>query len=82
MIYTLIGIENVDYISKRTNKAVRGSNVYLSRIMKENGRGQAVEKYYISAASCSFDELDDLSIGSEVEIYFDKFGRVYKICEV
>lgn len=49
MEWEIIGIENVNYLSKKTNKQVIGKKFYAySPISAEKGEGYQVETFYCS----------------------------------
>lgn len=81
MIYVLLGFENVDYVSKKTNKRVIGLNIYVSFPIEKNGKGYKTTSFYLSNSTGSYDFLKDIKIGSEIEIYFNQYGQVVRIIE-
>lgn len=82
MIYTFLGFENVDYVSKKTNKRVIGLNIFVCSPIDKNGEGQKTTSFYLSNSNGSFDYLKQIGIGSEIEIYFNQYGQVVRIIEV
>lgn len=81
MIYILLGVEDLDYVSKKTGKQVKGCNIYVAEQIK-NGRGQKCINFYISALSDVYCDVHEVPIGSEIELHFNRFGTLTKIFEV
>ena len=78
-MYTIEGIERVDYISKKTNKRVVGCVLYLSSPLDENrGVGKKTDRVYVSEDKiipCGI----DLDVGFEIDFLYDRYGNVAKI---
>lgn len=68
MRYTVIGIEKVNYTNK-SGVVVEGLRIHLT-FEKKNCDGLAVETVYMS-----YDLGAGLSVGNEIELYYNKFGR-------
>lgn len=74
MAFRVVGIEDINYISKKTNQQVTGKRIhYLSDIQK-NGYGQKAENDYVSA-----EIAHDVAVGDDIEIYYNRFGTVASI---
>lgn len=71
----VVGIQNVDYVSKRTNQRVLGRQVYLLYpIDEKKGVGNSCESVYIGS------NVDvPISINDEIELFYNKFGSVVDI---
>ena len=68
----VIGIENVDYVSKKTGERVYGKKLHLSApISSEKGFGDSAENVY-----CRKNIADNVALGDTVRLYYDKFGNV------
>lgn len=80
MNYILLGIEDLDYVSKKTGKQVKGCNIYVAEQIK-NGRGQKCVSFYLSALSDVYYDVHEVPIGSEIELHFNRFGNLIKILE-
>lgn len=80
MIYTLLGIEDLDYTSKKTGKQVQGCNIYVAEQIKK-GKGQKCINFYLSALSEVYYDVHEVPIGSEIELHFNRFGNLIKIEE-
>lgn len=75
MVYHVIGIEVVDYPSKKTGQQVRGTNLhctYPNQRPNVKVDGDCVEKLYCPERV----RCDGIQVGDEVEIYFNRFGSV------
>lgn len=73
MQYKVVGKENIDYVSKKTNKQVKGYTLHLT-IEKEKCDGVAVLSVFVSDEVGSFVEVND-----EVELYYNQYGKVIKV---
>ena len=76
----LIGVERSNF-STADGKAITGCNVYIARdIAPTKGKGQAVERIYISDAKAEKMEIDlTASVGKEIQAYYNKYGKVDQI---
>lgn len=70
----VVGIEKVDYVSKKTGKPVRGINLHMCH-NSEKVEGLAVCTEFIS-------ERNDINVkvGDKVELLYNKYGQVIKVC--
>lgn len=66
----IVGIENVDYESKKTGKRVEGFRLHV-QFEKENCQGYATDVVFIAK-----DVLENFTVGDEVELLYNKYGRV------
>lgn len=73
----VIGIQNVNYTSKRTGQPVVGVSLHCS-FPDPNTEGDAVEKFYVS--DNLHVDLRDLVPGDDVEIVFNNRGYVCDVC--
>lgn len=75
MAFRVVGIEVVDYVSKKTNQRVVGKKIhYLSDIDSKKGTGQKAENDYVSGEIAEM-----VSVGDDIEIYYNRFGNVAQI---
>ncbi len=77
-MYCIVGIETVDYTSKKTGREVKGTKLHLLCPVDEKDEtidGQRVEEVYVS------EEIPvlGLNVGDSIDISYNKFGRVTKI---
>lgn len=73
MEYCVIGKEHLDYVSKKTNKQVKGYNLHLT-CEKEKCEGLAVLNVFVS------EEIgNDVNINDQVELFYNQYGKVTKI---
>ena len=72
----LIGIKRVNYISKSSGNPVSGWNLYLTYSLKdnENEQGLGTMREFIAEAAMEIPLWD--YIGSDVELIYNKYGRV------
>lgn len=73
-MYTVIGIENVSYVSKKTNQPVVGTRLHLT-YEQEGVEGLCVESVFCGSTI----DTDRLTTGDQIEVYYNKFGRVSDI---
>ena len=74
----VVGKSNVQYISKKTQQEVKGISLHC--IGKKNDvEGEAVETVYISAKSEMFEQCVKLPLGTEVLIYYNRWGNVESV---
>ncbi len=76
MMFEILGIEKVDYKSRRTGQQVRGTNLYCVDGQPHPGLiGQRVERLYIKEAiDCS-----SLSLGDRIDVYYNRYGSVESV---
>ena len=73
MEYCVVGKEYIDYVSKKTNKQVKGYNLHLT-YDKEKIDGVAVMSVFVS------EEIgNDININDQVELFYNQYGKVTKI---
>lgn len=73
MEYCVIGKEYLDYVSKKTNKQVKGYNLHLT-FEKEKCEGLAVLSTFVS------EEIGrEVNINDQVELFYNQYGKVTKI---
>lgn len=72
-MYKVLGIEIVDYVSKKTGNRVKGTKLHcVSDLEKDNLIGNEVESFYISEVI----PLTDIDVGCTVNFFFNRFGSV------
>lgn len=76
MIYKVLGIEPVDYVSKKTNNRVTGKNLHVCSefSVKQTERGCTgfrVESVFVKNEICP-----DVKAGDQVEFLYNRFGSV------
>lgn len=76
MKYCVIGKEYIDYVSKKTNKQVKGYNLHL-KYEKEKCEGEAVMNVFVNEDLGSTVDVTD-----EVELFYNQYGKVIKIVTV
>lgn len=69
----VLGIQKVDYTSRKTNKQVTGVTLHIS-YPSSNVDGQAVETVFISERSNV--SLDGVGLDSTVELSYNRWGSV------
>lgn len=73
-MYEIIGIKDVDYISKRTNKPVVGFSLWV-KYERKDVEGVCVDNIYVPVERIS----DKPTLGDFVDIYYNKFGSVESV---
>lgn len=74
----IVGKQNVDYVSKKTNQQVTGITLHVigpdSRV-----DGMAVETVFISSRMTDFAAVQKLNVGDEVEFLYNRWGNVESV---
>ena len=74
MLFKVVGVEKVDYKSRRTGNQVRGTNVYVHYPTEDRPGliGERCEQLYVKdSIDCSM-----LSPGDTIEVFYNRFGNV------
>lgn len=77
----VIGKEKVDYVSKKTGEPVKGMTLYLS-YSDDRIVGVGSEKAFVSEKSEGFTVACDVSLGQDVNVYYNRFGSVEAVVPV
>lgn len=75
MFYKVLGVEIVDYESKKTGRPVKGTNLHCTYPTGEGNRkvvGERVERLYVPERVY----LGDIAPGDMVDVYFNRYGSV------
>lgn len=79
-MYRIVGIESVNYVSKKTGRSVVGSRLYLmTDDVKQNLVGHSTTEIFVSA---QIQGIPVLSVNDDVKIFFNQFGSVQAIEKV
>ena len=70
---TVLGIQKVNYVSRKTNQPVTGTTLHVS-YPKKDVEGQSVETIFISDRSEI--SLESVKVGSTVGVYYNRWGSV------
>ena len=71
--FKVIGIEHRSYVSKKTGKEVEGYNLYLTQeTIDSSVIGVRCFSEWLQPNMLS----DDIMVGSEVSLVYNRFGRV------
>ena len=73
-MFTVIGVENVDYTSNKTGRQVQGVK-YHCTIEKQSVSGYSVESIYIPLDKAPAGVV----LGTSIEPLYNKFGNVSEI---
>lgn len=69
----IVGVELVDYVSKKTAKRVVGKKLHMV-FDSDNVDGLCVESVYVpERVECA------VKVGDKVKIYYDKFNQVEEV---
>lgn len=68
----VIGIQKIDYVSKKTNRHVVGINLHVC-YSDTRTEGYSVDKFYLPA---DFPNVQKVKVNHEIEVYFNQFGKV------
>jgi len=80
--YKIEGIENIDYVSKKTNERVIGVKLYISfSINEKRGKGRKTDSVYLSKRTVEnlsyFPDVDD-----EVDFVYNRFGGISDVVKI
>lgn len=76
-MFNVIGIEKVDYVSKKTNQRVFGTRLHMT-YEKMGVSGVCCFNEYISGQiDCSM-----ITVGDTVNVFYNKYGRVSDVALV
>lgn len=73
----VIGIADVNYTSKKTNQLVQGKTLHcIKNAERQEDIGELTETVFISQRSNAFGQIAKIKVGSEVNIYYNRYGAV------
>lgn len=76
-MYKIVGIESVNYVSKKTGRSVVGSKLYLiTDDVKQNLVGHSTTEIFVSS---QIQGIPVLSVNDNVQIFFNQFGSVQAV---
>ena len=79
-MYTIVGIESFNYVSKKTGRPVVGSKLYLiTDDVKQNLVGHSTTEIFVSS---QIQGIPILSVRDNVNIFFNQFGNIQSIEKV
>lgn len=77
MLVTVVGISNVDYVSRKTNKQVKGKTLHvLSPLTGDAGVGKKTDTIYISDNSQVASIIPKIELGKDINVYYNRYGSV------
>lgn len=71
--YNVIGIKNVNYVSKKSGKNVSGLILYFTQPIKD-GAGLSSDSVFVS-----HDVAGNIVPGDDINIFYNKYGNVCSI---
>lgn len=69
-MYQIVGVENVDYVSKRDNKRKQGLKLYCT-YTDDGVEGVAVKEFYFSGSEP--DVPAELKLGMVIRVFFNEW---------
>mgnify|MGYP004597080381 FL=1 len=78
MTTKIVGKQDVNYVSRKTNKPVTGVTLHCVG-ESQNVNGMAVDTVYISSASPMFEQVLSYPLGSEIMISYNRYGSVESV---
>lgn len=72
----VLGKENVDYLSRKSNQQVTGVTLHCASDGGGRVEGQRVDTVFVSARSACYGSVKDIKVGSEINVYYNRFGSV------
>ncbi len=81
MVFKLVGRENVDYTSKKTNEQVQGIKLHVIGAKDANSRveGCAVDSLWISKNSNMYDDARTIPIETNIDCSYNRWGGIDSI---
>lgn len=74
---SIIGKSIVSFTNEQTGRPVDGTSIfYCTKISKDHGSGYRCEKSFVRSNVIPYDQI---IIGKECEILYDRFGKVQNI---
>lgn len=71
--YNVIGIKNVNYVSKKTGKNVNGLIVFFTQPIKD-GVGLSADSFF-----ATHEVVGTIVPGDDIQIYYNKYGNVCSV---
>lgn len=71
----IVGKQDVDYTSRKTNQQVTGVTLYVT-CPDSKVDGVRAESIFISSRSLCYPEVMKLPVGAGIEVYYNRFGSV------
>lgn len=76
-MYKVVGIESINYVSRKTNRPVVGSKLYLiTDDVKTNLTGHSTTEIFVSSQVLG---VPVLHVNDTVNIYFNQYGSVQSV---
>ena len=72
--YEVIGIEKVEYVSKKTNETVYGMRLHLVSDFEEDRKdanGNCAEQVFTKCKNAN-----NVEVGDTIELYYNKYGSI------
>lgn len=74
----IVGYRDVDFV--KDGRRILGVSFFLSHPIEKYGKGDAVDKVFVRSDVLENSGISDcISIGSEIDIVYDRFGKVRNI---
>lgn len=75
MANKVVGIEKVDYVSRKTNRPVQGTSFYIL-YEKQGVEGFVADKIFISVVSPCYPDAELVQVGDKLNIFYNRWGSV------
>ena len=75
----IVGIQGVDYVSRKTNKQVTGTTLHVT-YPRDNVEGVVCESIFVSSRSSI--DLSGIHVGDIVDLSYNRYGSVESLCPV
>lgn len=74
----VVGVENVDYVSRKTGNSVKGIKFHCTS-KNSHVEGLACESFFVGSRSQAYDDADKIPPDCDIDITFDRWGSVDSI---
>lgn len=74
----IVGKQDVDYVSKKTNQPVTGVTLHCVG-KSERVNGECVETIFVSGKSPMFQQCVNFPLGTEIAVSYNRYGSVETI---
>lgn len=74
----VVGIQSVDYLSRKTNQPVQGVTLHLT-YQDSRITGVGTETVFVSAKATCYGDVVKIPIGSDVDVFYNRYGSIEEV---